>query len=123
LTFSYVFRTTIIFQNGFFEYFENWWVNGYNTQVDNQRVSVPHSKNPTKHRYSPWQMLDRQLLQTHFVWKFFLALKAKKERVFFVTFFLLQKLQFFAGKPILHWEKHHFRVSFFRNSLSINYIY
>jgi hypothetical protein len=24
LTFSYVFRTTIIFQNGFFEYFENW---------------------------------------------------------------------------------------------------
>jgi hypothetical protein len=53
LTFSYVFRTMVIYQNGFFEYFENWRVHGYNTQVDNQRVSVPHSKNPTEHRYSP----------------------------------------------------------------------
>jgi hypothetical protein len=34
------------------------------------------------------------LLQTHFVYKFFLFLKGKKERVFFVNFFILQSCNF-----------------------------
>jgi hypothetical protein len=44
-------------------------------------------------------MLDRQLLQTHFVYKFFLALKGKKERVFLSHFFFCQSCKFLLENP------------------------
>jgi hypothetical protein len=67
-------------------------------------------------------MLDRQLLQTHFIYKFFLSPERKNERVFFLNFFSLQKLQNFAGKPILHWENHDF-LSFSIKKITINKLY
>jgi hypothetical protein len=44
-------------------------------------------------------MLDRQLLQTHFVYKFFLALKGKKERVFFSHFSFCKSCKFLLENP------------------------